>query len=35
MQEKNKDSSIEYSSTIVLFSIEILTEDIELLVARK
>ena len=34
-REKNNDSSIEYSSTSVLFSIDILMEVIELLVTPK
>ena len=34
-REKNNDSSIEYSSTSVLFSIDILMEEIEWLVTQK
>ena len=34
-REKNNDSSIEYSFTSVLFSIEILMKEIELLVTQK
>ena len=34
-REKNNDSSIEYSSTSVLFSIDILMEEIQLLVTQK
>ena len=34
VREKNNDSSIEYSSTSVLFSLDNLMEEIELLVAQ-
>ena len=34
-KEKNNDSSIEYSSASVLFSIDILMEEIELLLTQK
>ena len=34
-REKNNDCSIDYSSTSVLFSIDILMEEIELLVTQK